>query len=63
MSLKSYNFHRNLDEIKKSPNWNSIYKELIKHQDLMEIFMDAIIKFKMNLAACEKRLAELEVSK
>jgi hypothetical protein len=29
----------------------------------MEIFMDAFIKNTMNLAACEKKLAELEVSK
>jgi hypothetical protein len=52
-----------LDEIKKSPNWNAIYMDLFKHQDLMEIFMDAIIKNTMSLAACEKELAELQVNK
>jgi hypothetical protein len=52
-----------MDEIKKSPNWNSIYKELIKHQDLMEIFMDAIIKLKMNFAAGGKELADLKIIK
>jgi hypothetical protein len=54
MSLNIYNFHRNLDGIKKSPDWNRIYKELIKQQDLMGIFMDAMIKNTMELAELKR---------
>jgi hypothetical protein len=44
-----------LAEIKKSTNWNAIYKELFMHQDLMELFMDAMLKNTMELSVFKQQ--------
>jgi hypothetical protein len=51
----------NLDEMMKSANWTQIYIELIKHQDLMEIYMKTMDDKAKRLALYEMKFANLNV--